>query len=55
MPHLSLLSTTPNGPIAEVIRGGYKTEAEAGKTYAIKCNQPEENYWYYTVLIPGML
>jgi hypothetical protein len=52
-PHLSHLSTTPNGPIAEVIRGGHRTEAV--KTYATESNQPEESYWYYTVLIPGMI
>ena len=51
-PHLSRLSKYSGGPIAQVIRGGHRTEAI--KKYAKKQNQPEENYWLYTVLILGM-
>ena len=52
-PHLSKLSLSPcsGQPIAQVIRGGHRTRAV--KQFSESLNQPEENYWLYTVLIPG--
>ena len=51
-PHLSLLSSEENGPIGQVIRGGHRTEAI--KRFAAEFNSPDENYWLYKVLIPGI-
>ena len=51
-PHLSKLSLSPssNQPIAQVIHGGHRTEAI--KQFSEALDQPKENYWLYTVLIP---
>jgi hypothetical protein len=49
--HLSKLSKLPTGPIAQIIRGGHRTEAI--KKFAEESRKPNESYWFYTVLIPG--
>jgi hypothetical protein len=51
-PHLSNLSLTSNGPIGQVIRGDHRTAAI--KKYAEERNEPEESYWLYRVLVPGI-
>jgi hypothetical protein len=51
-PHLPHL-TSSDGQIAQVIRGGHRTQAI--KEYAEELDKPEENYWLYTVLVPGKL
>ena len=51
-PHLSNLSLTSNSPISQVICGDHRTAAI--KRYAEKRNEPEESYWLYRVLIPGI-
>jgi len=50
--HLSRLSINNAGPIGQVLRGGRRTEAV--RLYAAECERPEDNYWLYKVLIPGM-
>lgn len=50
-PHLHHLSLSPNGPIAQVISGGHHTEAI--KHFSTLSGQPDENYWFYNVLLPG--
>ena len=52
-PHLTELSGEAPEFIGEVIRGDHRTEAI--KRYAEANNKPEESYWLYKVLIPGML
>jgi hypothetical protein len=51
-PHLHRLSLSPQGPVAQVIRGGHRTEAV--KQYARMPGQEKDNYWYYNVLLPGI-
>ena len=48
---LSELRLSPGGPIGQVIRGGHRTKAI--KLYSDKKQEPEENFWLYTVFIPG--
>ena len=50
---LNHLSLTAGGPIAEVIRGGHRTEAI--RQFASIPEQSEENYWLYKVLLPSKL
>jgi hypothetical protein len=51
--HLSRLSHDEGGPIAEVIRGGHRSEAV--RRYALsREGREDEAYWIYTVLIPGV-
>jgi hypothetical protein len=49
--HLSQLSKVSDGPIGQVICGGHRTEAI--KQYSDESNNPEENYWLFTILISG--
>jgi len=53
-PHLSKLSLhgTDTGPIAQVIRGGHRTAAV--QSLAKETQKPEDNYWFYHVLSPGV-
>jgi hypothetical protein len=53
-PHLSKLTLdgTPTGLITQVIRGGHWTAAI--QRLAGERQKPEENYWLYHVLSPGM-
>ena len=51
-PHLHHLSKSPNGPIAEIIRGNHRTEAI--RRYSHHTPNFHENFWYYNVLLPGM-
>lgn len=51
-PHLDILSTTPNGPIGQIIRGGHRTAAI--KDYAKRNPGRFENFWCYQVLVPGV-
>ena len=51
-PHLHRLSLSPQGPVAQVIRGGHRTEAV--HRFSKTPGQEKENYWYYNVLLPGI-
>lgn len=53
-PHLNLLAAQPGGPIAHVIRGGHRTEAIRSFAMHPDNGIPEENFWYYNVLAPGL-
>jgi hypothetical protein len=50
-PHHHHLGLSSDGPIAEVIRGGHRTEAI--RQFSALPGNSNENYWYYNVLIPG--
>jgi hypothetical protein len=52
-PHLSRLSLHDNGPIGQVIRGGHRTAAIKNLSLHSIPPCPQENYWYYQVLLPG--
>ena len=52
-PHKHLLATQPEGPIAEIIRGGHRTEAIRVHSTQPDSSDPQQDFWLYNVLAPG--
>ena len=48
---IDMLRGTSGGPIAQVIRGGHRTEAI--RCFSGKPDMSDENYWCYNVLLPS--
>jgi hypothetical protein len=52
-PHLHLLSSSPQGHIGQIIRGGHRTEAIRLYSRSQGTHNVQENFWCYNVLVPG--
>lgn len=53
-PHINLLAAEPGGPIAEIMRGGHRTEAIRSLSMDPDNGDPQQNFWLYNVLAPGL-
>jgi hypothetical protein len=51
-PHLPLLSSCLDGPIAEIIRGNHRCAAIKRLSKTVPAYK-DQNFWYFQVLVPG--